>query len=351
MIAPDATCASTARRHVTTALDALGRSDLIDAAQLAVTELATNAALHARTPVTVAVRVRAGGEVRIEVGDGSATMPTQYRARATSTIGRGLRLVAALGRWGVEPMVEGGHRIGKVVWFAPTERPDITAPGDSRKSPESVDTTGFLGVAGTTGDLDGGDGTDRHRTPGAHGESQPSLVTVELLNFPLLVFAETSQHHDELVRELALLSLQPTDSSELSSPPARLLGSSPAPLTELTDQLRRRFGTLNDLRHEARDAAARGYLTTDLTHQVPVTAATELVGLANMLEEAEVLCRTGHLLTLPATEIQQEFTHWFVAQVVRQSHGEHPTPWTGAVVSAPEPPRTPERRPRRPLHQ
>jgi hypothetical protein len=34
-------------------------------------------------------------------------------------------------------------------------------------------------------------------------------VTVRLLNFPLQVFAGVRQHHDELMREFALLALSP----------------------------------------------------------------------------------------------------------------------------------------------
>jgi anti-sigma regulatory factor (Ser/Thr protein kinase) len=85
----------------------------LDTASLLVTEIVTNAVLHALAPITLTVEV---GEdvVRIEVRDGSDVPP---RLRAFSPIaatGRGLRLLESLAlRWGVRPEPSGG----KVVWF------------------------------------------------------------------------------------------------------------------------------------------------------------------------------------------------------------------------------------------
>jgi hypothetical protein len=133
VISPDAACAAIARRHVAEAFRVIGRPDLVDGARLAVTELATNAALHAHTPVTVTVRQLPGGKVRIEVGDRSTVAPQQHQSRPTSTVGRGLQLVGSLGRWGVDPLWENGHRVGKVVWFSPAGGPlamqDPAPPG------------------------------------------------------------------------------------------------------------------------------------------------------------------------------------------------------------------------------
>ena len=85
----------------------------IDTASLLVTEIVTNAVLHALTPMVLSVEVSAE-VVRIEVRDGSELPP---RLRAFSPIaatGRGLRLLESLAvRWGVRPEPSGG----KVVWF------------------------------------------------------------------------------------------------------------------------------------------------------------------------------------------------------------------------------------------
>jgi anti-sigma regulatory factor (Ser/Thr protein kinase) len=79
---------------------------------LLVSEVASNAVLHAGTPFTVGVS-RGPGQVRVEVEDGSPTLPVPKHYDIDAPTGRGLRILEALAsRWGV---VEAGD--GKVVWF------------------------------------------------------------------------------------------------------------------------------------------------------------------------------------------------------------------------------------------
>lgn len=78
--------------------------------QLVVTELVTNAARHAQTPVELTIGT-AVGRVRIEARDGSAATLTPHVG--TPTRHRGLELIEDLSDgWGVEAQ-DGG---GKVVW-------------------------------------------------------------------------------------------------------------------------------------------------------------------------------------------------------------------------------------------
>ena len=85
----------------------------VDTASLLVTEVVTNALLHAVPPITVSVDV-AGDVVRIEVGDGSAKRPRVHAFASTAATGRGLRLLQSLAAsWGIRPQPRGG----KVVWF------------------------------------------------------------------------------------------------------------------------------------------------------------------------------------------------------------------------------------------
>ncbi len=85
-----------------------------DTAQLLVSELVTNAILHARTRVCVRV-VRRNGRVRVEVVDHSQTATRGRRYSSEATTGRGLGLVEALAdEWGVDVDPSGG---GKTVWF------------------------------------------------------------------------------------------------------------------------------------------------------------------------------------------------------------------------------------------
>jgi anti-sigma regulatory factor (Ser/Thr protein kinase) len=79
--------------------------------KLVVSELATNAVIHAGTPFSVSVRCD-GSAVRISVQDSNSAPPVMRDPAPTAPSGRGLRLVAALARgWGVERA-----RDGKTVW-------------------------------------------------------------------------------------------------------------------------------------------------------------------------------------------------------------------------------------------
>lgn len=85
---------------------------LVDASCLVVSELATNAVVHAQSDFAVDV-VCSPLLARVSVSDGSARMPESKEGTDTSALsGRGLQLVRALSRnWGTEPL-EGG----KAVW-------------------------------------------------------------------------------------------------------------------------------------------------------------------------------------------------------------------------------------------
>jgi anti-sigma regulatory factor (Ser/Thr protein kinase) len=86
----------------------------IDTATLLVSEVVTNAILHARSTVTLTVDV-ADAVVRITVRDGSPVQPRVHPFSPTSATGRGLLLLDRLAqRWGVDPDPVTG---GKVVWF------------------------------------------------------------------------------------------------------------------------------------------------------------------------------------------------------------------------------------------
>jgi hypothetical protein len=98
-------------------LSTLGYAGLIDSAELGVSELVTNACLHARTPMTVVLRLLAADVIRIEVSDDSPRQPELRDYAAMSTTGRGLRLLSAYGVWGVLPPPGAGN--GKTVWFEP----------------------------------------------------------------------------------------------------------------------------------------------------------------------------------------------------------------------------------------
>jgi anti-sigma regulatory factor (Ser/Thr protein kinase) len=119
---PQAQGVSAARRYVRELLEQCDASSLEASAELAVSELATNAVLHGRTPFTVTVMRTVHG-VRIEVADRSPLPPQVRRLSTFASTGRGLRLVASVSSdWGVVPVPPDG-RAGKTVWFEPVEEP------------------------------------------------------------------------------------------------------------------------------------------------------------------------------------------------------------------------------------
>ena len=157
---PEAGAVSAARRHVRRVLRELGAQELEEAAELGVSELVTNAVLHARTPLTVTVRTdradragRAGrggppapgAGLRVEVADSSPAHVQERRFDLGAATGRGLRLVGSLSSaWGVDPLPEGGGP-GKVVWFQP--RPNAGAP-DAPAGDWAADLAELLGEPG-----------------------------------------------------------------------------------------------------------------------------------------------------------------------------------------------------------
>ncbi|MEV5587086.1 ATP-binding protein [Nonomuraea pusilla] len=80
--------------------------------ELIVSELVTNAVVHARPPIGLTLYAR-GAAVRGEVVDHSTAVPRPVMVTLDEEYGRGLALVEAYAtRWGVDPLPT-----GKVVWF------------------------------------------------------------------------------------------------------------------------------------------------------------------------------------------------------------------------------------------
>ncbi|MGH3365993.1 MAG: ATP-binding protein [Nocardioidaceae bacterium] len=102
----------TARAWVCDLCRSHGLDDLCDNAGLLVTELVTNAVLHARTDCEVAAEP-AEHAIRITVTDHDLADVQVHPLDAAAPGGRGLWIVAALATdWGITP-----HQTGKSVWF------------------------------------------------------------------------------------------------------------------------------------------------------------------------------------------------------------------------------------------
>jgi anti-sigma regulatory factor (Ser/Thr protein kinase) len=102
-----------ARSFMAEHLRSWGCDQTVDDATLLVSELVTNAVLHARAPVDVVVR-KGRMAVRVEVFDEGTGVPQVRFDEIDALHGRGLGLVQAVAaRWGINEDNEGG----KTVWF------------------------------------------------------------------------------------------------------------------------------------------------------------------------------------------------------------------------------------------
>ena len=105
--------AGSARSFVADTLQRWDAANDLDTVSLLVSELVSNAIIHARSDFEVSVLLR-GHTIRIEVDDQSTDVPVQRDAEDDDESGRGMALVDAMALgWGVIDR-DGG---GKTVWF------------------------------------------------------------------------------------------------------------------------------------------------------------------------------------------------------------------------------------------
>ena len=293
-----------ARSWVSKILEEIGREDLVDSAQLGVSELVTNALIHSRPPLSVRVR----GTVdhpRIEVVD-SSPVPPQRAAVApeiedlddlnVTTFGRGLDLVAMMSsRWGSDLAHDGRS---KSVWFEPS--------GELREETHEGEIFDF--------DPELADG--------------PRLADVErmdlhLLGVPALLFGELRRYHFEVRRELRLLSL----ADPASYPVA-------AELTEIfvrADQERRSSTGIPRLDQ----AIAEGRESIDLEYRIPVSAPVTMVRIRDLLVQVYRNFSDEHLLALQPPQVLLDLQNWYFTEFDRQLHGEQPLRWDGPTSMPP----------------
>jgi PAS domain S-box-containing protein len=115
VLPPDPSSPRAARRFLAALLTSWRMPEMLEGdAALLLSELATNAVLHARSPFTVIARFD-GSHLVLEVGDGSQAQPrVGIRDRSDAPGGRGLMLIDSISsRWGILPTTN-----GKRVWFA-----------------------------------------------------------------------------------------------------------------------------------------------------------------------------------------------------------------------------------------
>lgn len=123
-LAADLKSARDARTFVDEVLARWDAEDAIDVVVLLVSELVTNAVLHAGSEVDLSVRLLPD-VVRVEVVDTSPVIPQPIDADEEDTSGRGLAIMDAMAAaWGIDPLPD-----GKRVWFeVPRLAPSTPSP-------------------------------------------------------------------------------------------------------------------------------------------------------------------------------------------------------------------------------
>lgn len=288
--------AAQARRWVVAACAEIGREELADTAELALSEVVTNAILHGRPPVSVRLR----GTVdhpRVEVRDGSLEPPAMPDldevvdpSEEIVTFGRGLSIVARTSEaWGAERELE-----GKLVWFVPS--------ADANED----------GVRG----LLIGWGDDEEDSPTFPIDT---AITVRLRHVPVAALHGTLSHGAELRRELRLLAVAHQESYPVASD-----------LSEYFSSLSRDFRS--QLSGEALTQALRhGRSHLDLDVLAPQDAEERFTRLTELLDLADVFCQHERLLTLARTPEQEAFQDWLFGEFARQAAGHAPQPWQDAT--------------------
>lgn len=290
---PDA--AGRARRFVSAALAGGPFEQRTDDAILVVSEMVTNALLHAEPPVSVNL-AQLDGHLRIEVRDG-AHRPVLAEAPASddSMTGRGLAVVDALAvRWGVDPEPE-----GKLVWAELGESCEV---GESDIEPD-------LDAWEELGDWDADPDTSQH-------------FVVDVGDAPTELVLAAAAQVDSQLRELTLM----------------VVGEASGQAQPLPAELERTMQTLADtfaeVRHElkrlASEAAAAGFERTRLRLTLSEEAAARAQEYLTALDEIDAHARSGALLTLETPQPQRVFHRWYVhtavAQVSALQHQAPPPP-------------------------
>jgi PAS domain S-box-containing protein len=288
-----------ARRLLRQALQSAERHELLEVAELAVSEVVTNAVVHAHTPVELWVGV-GDSEVWVEVRDFCPTLPVQRDYDIQATTGRGMGLVSALASaCGVHSLGEEG----KVVWFCVSAEAVSVDPDD-------------LLAAWDIDDLLDDDAPDPGRD-------------VTLLSMPATLWLSARQHHDALLREFLLYqAANHTESPELATADAARAVISTAVIDAVDSA--QAAGTAEPALPEGHPSPLPWVpKQLDLNLKVPNDAASMFATLQDVLDSAERLAVEGRLLIRPALPEIVAVRDWACEQVIAQLAGNRPSAWPG----------------------
>ena len=305
--------AGQARRFVRQLLEDAQRDEWTDAATLVVSELVTNSVLHGHSEIELVGRVRAD-HLRLEVRDANPSLPRARSYDDHATTGRGLALIAAVTQaHGVDSLGEAG----KVVWcrIGGEDAAPAHQPGDLRGEWDaSVEVT----------------------RAGAAPVRDPEMQEVVLRDMPATLWLAAREHHDALLRELALL-LGSQDAAEQTALTAADLAAADEARTTISEAL------AAEVDHARRTGRARVPLpqyhpgalppvpaSTDLRLRVHPDRGSVFARLQDVLDEGERLAHVERLLVRPGLPEIVAVRDWACEQVIAQLAGSPPAPWPGA---------------------
>jgi PAS domain S-box-containing protein len=277
-----------ARHAVREWLHDAGFEGPVDEAEQAVSEVVTNALVHAGTAVELSATIDTGF-VRVEVVDGSTHLPRVHDFDTVAGTGRGLKVLEqSVARWGAEPRGD-----GKVVWFELGERAD-----GSQAEPEEGEV------------------------------AQQDLVDVELLAVPLLLMPAWIEHAVALLRESLLLDLEVAGGDASEALRTHAVASELLALVE--EQVPRLdLGLAPD---ELMAGATEPLVTAPrVALRVPRDLVRSFPVLDAALDRARQLAASGVLLTAPTQPEMQELRHWLTGEIARQTAGGTPRPWVASM--------------------
>ncbi len=307
-----------ARRFVRDALE--GQSpDLVDRAEAYISELVTNAVLHARTEIQIHVE-DLGEAVRLDVRDRSTAMPRRLVHTVRSATGRGMEMVGLLARsWGVD-LLEGD---AKSVWCE-------LGVGHDEATVEDPDPEALLAAWPDGDDLLLGPWSGesepvlpRPRDPspldaGAPAPGEDPVPVLRLLGYPVRLGVRAREHTSGVLRECALLS----QAGYETHAPARLL--------EVAEALTRSWsGELATIEQQRTDALLRGDATVDLVYPGRVGSIEMVLAWRSAMEALDAYAESAALLSLATPQRLVDLRNWMVEEMIRQTEGGEPRPWTG----------------------
>ncbi len=297
---PEPVSAREARRFLRSFLDDRARDDLSDAALLALSEIVTNAVLHAHTPFDVTAALSEDGSLLVEVVDTNPQLPAQRDYGSLATTGRGMQLVAALtAECGVSARGTGS----KAVWF-------VVRADDAAHDPLS--------------------GWDDE--PAAEAPAAPSR-TVVLRGLPPTLWLAAREHHDAVLRELSLFAQEhPADAPSLARFAEADRARGIVTATVVAD-LERQAGPAGGS-HRALPPGHPSPLpdtpaALDLRVPLPFDDAEPYAALQDLLDAAERLAVAGRLLARPGLPEVVAVRDWVCEQIIAQLAGVQPSPWPG----------------------